>query len=75
MSENFTCNMPPAGDKGQRYEVRYKDGKGQERVAGWTNREDGGQLVTMVKMHPVWHSPQVVDRRTALRGEGDKEKL
>ena len=32
-------------------------------VVGWTSAEDGGGLVKMVNLHPVWNSPQVRDLR------------
>lgn len=51
-----------AGDEGQRFEVRALDGGGEEFVVGWTNRADGSDLVRVVKLHPVWHSPRVIDR-------------
>lgn len=56
------CSIP-AGDKGQRYEVRYVDGKGEERVMGWTNAADGGGLAVSLKRHPIWKLARIVDRR------------
>jgi len=50
------------GDRGQRYEVRCKKGGG-EVVFGWTDREDGQPFVRAIELHPVWHSPKVVDRQ------------
>lgn len=40
----------PTGDKGQRYEVRYTDREGVEKVFGWTEEADGGVLVESVKL-------------------------
>lgn len=64
LREFFTCSgMPETGDQGQRYEVRYADGDGKERVMGWTEAADGGSLVRSINKHPVWHSPRIIDRR------------
>ncbi len=52
------------GDKGQRYEVRYKDGKNVEHVMGWAGTQAGAQTLSdAIDKHPVWHSPQIVDRQ------------
>ena len=58
------CGHLNTGDKGQRYEVRFTDGDGKRRTFGWTNEADGGALVRSIKLHPVWHSPVVIDRKT-----------
>lgn len=53
------------GDKGQRYEVRAMveiNGQDEEHVVGYTDDETGGGLVRMLKLHPSWHSPRVIDR-------------
>lgn len=55
------------GDCGQRYEVRYIDDDGDEKVFGWTNEADGGALVKSITAHPVWHSPRVVDRHAGAQ--------
>lgn len=57
------------GYKGQRYEVRALRPKGdaidgaatEPFVVGWTEQEDGGGLVKMVRRHPTWRSAVVVD--------------
>lgn len=52
------------GDQGQRFEVRYKDGKGVEHVMGWTGTPEGAELMkAAIDKHPVWHSPLIVDRQ------------
>lgn len=51
------------GDLGQRYEVRYTDDDGVEKVFGWTNEADGGALVSSIELNPSMHSPRVVDRQ------------
>jgi len=58
------------GDNGQRYEVRYKDGGGNEKVAGWTNTPE--TLTGMIDLHPVFHSPRVIDREGKDYDEGNK---
>lgn len=51
------------GDKGQRYEVRYKDSEGVERVMGWSETDDGVKnLKFAIELHPSFHSPRVIDR-------------
>lgn len=50
------------GDRGQRYKVVAFDGNGEEFGVGWTDDPNGGSLVKMVRKHPVWHSPKVIDR-------------
>ena len=50
------------GDKGQRYEVRFIGSNGKEQIAGWTDDADGGDLVEGINLHPLWHSPKVIDR-------------
>ena len=49
------------GDRGKRYEVRYIDTKGNEKVMGWA--EDPENLVKVIKLHPTYHSPKVIDRQ------------
>lgn len=61
----FTCkSLPPAGDRGQRYEVRYLDADGSEHVMGWSESYPQN-YVDAINAHPSWHSPKVVDRRPA----------
>jgi hypothetical protein len=62
-NEGGTCpSLPPVGDRGQRYEVRFIDGDGEERVMGWTDQADGGPFAQAIRRHPVWHSWRVIDR-------------
>ena len=57
------------GDLGQRYEVRYRDGEGTERICGWTGTLEGAQLmVDAIRKHPVWHWPRIVDRQQPQAG-------
>lgn len=54
--------LAPVGDNRQRYEVTCTDENGKTRVVGWINLPDGGPLVEMVRLHPSWTCPVVVDR-------------
>lgn len=48
------------GYRGQRYEVRFKDETGTERVFGWQNEPKAG-LAQAARLHPGWTAVQVVD--------------
>ncbi len=66
MSEmDYRCKKFNVGDKGQRYEVRYKDSDGKEHVFGWTDKKDGGVLVKSIKLNPSMSKPRVIDRQKA----------
>lgn len=56
-------HLPPAGDRGQRYEVRYTGQDGRERVMGWCNAADGGGLLRSAQRWPEAKSSRVVDRQ------------
>ena len=60
----------PTGDKGQRYEVRAKESDGNAFVVGWTEKADGGALVKCIDLHPVFHSPRLVDRQEPNHANG-----
>lgn len=57
----MTCNLfkDRVGYKGQKYEVRFKDESGVERVFGWQN-EDSGGLASAARLHPGWTHVRVV---------------
>ena len=56
------------GDKGQRYEVRYKDNEGTERILGWAEISDEvDNLKKCIELHPSFYSPRVIDRRRKRR--------
>jgi len=60
---DFFCNkLPEAGDRGQRYELRYLDADGSEHVMGWSEAYPH-KYVDAIKKHPSWHSARVIDRR------------
>lgn len=52
------------GDKGQRYETRYLDEKNVEHVMGWSDMYPE-PFLSAIAMHPVFHSPRVIDRRVS----------
>jgi len=60
----MTINIK-VGDQGQRYEVhaKWKD-NGKDFIVGWTEREDGGGIFKMVRMHPAMRGGYVIDRKT-----------
>jgi len=67
----WRCSQLKAGDQGQRYEVRYRDGKGIESVFGWAGTPEGAQvMVDAIRKHPVWYWPRVVDRQSAKDASG-----
>ena len=52
------------GDNGQRYEVRAKNEVGNTMVIGWTEKKsDADSMAKGVKLHPCFHSPQIIDRQ------------
>jgi len=52
------------GDKGQRYEVRYKDEQDNEKIAGWAGNATGAaDFVKAIQLHPSFHSPKIIDRQ------------
>lgn len=55
------------GDKGQRYEIRFKEsesGDEKEMVLGWSNTVEGAfRMAGGITLHPCWHSPVVFDRK------------
>lgn len=52
------------GDKGQRYEVRYRDpDTGQRKVFGWSNDLEGARaMMEAIDLHPSMDAPSVADR-------------
>ena len=61
--------LPPSriGDKGQRYTVVFKgfheDAPDVEQALGYSVTLKGAEdLTEIVKAHPEWHSPRIVDR-------------
>lgn len=58
----MACNLlkDKVGYKGQRYEVRFTDEEGVERVFGWQNENSLG-LVEAANLHPGWSEVHVVD--------------
>jgi|JI10StandDraft_1071094.scaffolds.fasta_scaffold2010484_2 hypothetical protein len=52
------------GDRGQRYEITYFDGRAAERrTLGWCEtREQADMVVLTMSSHPVWSGFQITDR-------------
>jgi hypothetical protein len=57
------------GDKGQRYEVTYrdperdKDEPDKRRVFGWSDTYEGARrMVDSIMLHPVWCGGEIQDR-------------
>lgn len=50
------------GDRGQRYEVSFLDGK-KRRVYGWTDdAKQALRMETAIHDHPTWRYPETLDR-------------
>ena len=49
-----------------RYEVRATNAEGKEIVVGWSSLRSGGTPMRIVKEHPVWHSPIVLDTKEGV---------
>lgn len=55
-------------DRGQRFEVRYRDGMGTLRVYAYAEEyEDTIPMVNKIADNPVWHSPSVRDRLKGIK--------
>lgn len=70
----MTLCKPSTGDRGQRYQVMFFDGAGNEQTLGWTVDADGGGLVPGLKKHPVWKLSRIIDRH-AKDGETHNYKF
>jgi hypothetical protein len=59
----MTCSLMRGrvGYNGQRYEVHFLDENEKDHILGWIEAADGGALVKSIELHPIWHSPRVVD--------------
>lgn len=52
------------GDEGQRYEVSCTDSQNEKMVIGWSETKEGADsFVEAVNLHPVLHSPMIIDRK------------
>jgi len=60
--------LPPAGDRGQRFEVTYAeadDPAGVRRTFGWAATMDGARAFTRsIDLHPSMRDPEIRDRMT-----------
>lgn len=66
----MSCGRCNVGYNGQRYEIRFKDSAGTERVFGWTN-EKGGTLLKVCKLMPGTSGHYVKD----LQPVAEEKKL
>ena len=58
------CIPLRAGDEGQRYEVRAKDGLNRQMIIGWSESYKGPkEFVIRICMHPGMHDPKIIDRK------------
>ena len=48
------------GYRGQKYEVRFTDADGKDRVFGWQNEPEGG-LANAAALHPGWTNVRIVE--------------
>lgn len=49
------------GHQGQRYEVRYRDGFGIQRIFGWTNDPEAAAIRKSIARQPLWSGVRIVD--------------
>ena len=71
----YRAGIPGHADRGQRYEVRYRDGMGTERSFGFTN--NAAELPSMIKKlgrNPAWKYTRTIDREMRATAE-DVRKL
>lgn len=68
-----SCCDVAVGDRGQRYEVRFFSVEtGEEKRMGWTERPDGGALLSSAKLWPSARDPFIVDRQSKHEWVSDK---
>lgn len=59
-----------ARDQGQRYEVRYQDGLGTERIFGFTNDAmQAHRMMMNVRRNWRWSNVRIIDRQMVLKLE------
>jgi hypothetical protein len=59
---DYRCDLfkDRVGYKGQKYEVRFRDEEGMDRIFGWQNEPEGG-LAKAAALHPGWSDVRVVE--------------
>ncbi len=51
------------GDRGQRYQVTYLEGRIGRRIFGWSETLEGAErMVDSIQKHPSWSQPVIIDR-------------
>lgn len=51
------------GDRGQQYEVTYRDSDGRRHVMGWCSTLEGARsFANSIRLHPSMDSPHIRDR-------------
>ena len=53
-----------------RFMVRATDAEGKDFIVGWSSLRSGGTPMRIVKEHPEWHSPIVIDTQGGVLGKG-----
>jgi len=56
-----------------RYMIRAIDGEGKDFVVGWSSLRSGGTPMKLVKEHPLWHSPVIIDTKGGVLGRKERE--
>ncbi len=51
------------GDRGQRYQVTYLEGRIGRRIFGWSETPEGAEsMADSIRKHPTWSQPVIIDR-------------
>jgi hypothetical protein len=58
-----SCDRLQVGDKGQRFEIRYIDETGAEKVMGWAPTRDGADgMARAMALAPYVRETSIIDR-------------
>jgi len=61
-------------DDEMRYMIRATNAEGKDFVVGWSSLRSGGTPMRIVKEHPEWHSPIVIDTKEGVLGKGSQRE-